>query len=138
MDKISPEHRSWLMGRISSKNTKPEMLVRRLLFAMGYRYRLHRKDLPGCPDIVFPKKRIAIFINGCFWHGHVSCKYSRLPSSNVDFWKTKIEGNRRRDTENIALLKQAGWQVLTIWQCEIQDNSKLAKRLNDFIKTTLI
>ncbi|HBO2321988.1 TPA: DNA mismatch endonuclease Vsr [Pseudomonas aeruginosa] len=134
MDKITPEHRSWLMGRVRSKNTKPELKVRRLLFAMGYRYRLHRKDLPGCPDIVFPKKQIAIFINGCFWHGHTNCKYSRLPSSNVEFWKAKIEGNRLRDSTNTALLEKEGWRVITIWQCEIQEIDRLSKRLRNLIQ----
>ncbi|MFI8611183.1 very short patch repair endonuclease [Pseudomonas sp. NPDC077649] len=135
MDRLTPERRSWLMSRVGSKNTGPELVVRRLAFAMGYRYRLHPKHLPGSPDLVFPRRKKVIFVNGCFWHGHSGCQYGRLPKSRVEFWQTKIDRNRERDRENIASLEADGWQVLTVWQCELKDIEKLANRLNEFIQS---
>ncbi|HEJ4849373.1 very short patch repair endonuclease [Pseudomonas aeruginosa] len=135
MDRLSPERRSWLMSRVRSKNTKPELIVRRLVFAMGYRYRLHPKHLPGRPDLAFLGRKKVIFVNGCFWHGHSGCRYGLLPKSRVDFWQAKIDSNRRRDRAKIAELENAGWRVLTIWQCELKDTDTLAKRLNDFIQS---
>ncbi|MBB6134610.1 DNA mismatch endonuclease (patch repair protein) [Massilia aurea] len=133
MDKLTPAHRSWLMGRVKSKNTSPEMAVRRLVFSMGFRYRLHVKSLPGSPDLVFAGRKKVVFVNGCFWHGHDSCKYGRLPKNNTDFWAAKITRNRERDTENINALERLGWNVHTVWQCELKNPEKLQSELNDFL-----
>lgn len=133
MDRLTPDRRSWLMSRVSSKNTKPEIAVRRLVFAMGYRYRLHSKHLPGCPDLVFPGRKKVIFVNGCFWHGHPGCRYGRLPKSRVEFWQAKIDRNRERDRENIASLEAEGWRALTVWQCELRELERLCEKLRVFL-----
>lgn len=112
--------RSYNMSRIKGKDTKPEMLVRKFLHANGYRYRLHSKDLPGKPDIVLPKYRTIIFINGCFWHGHEGCKFANIPKSNQDYWMTKIVNNISKDSKNIKELKQIKWNVITIWECNLK------------------
>lgn len=112
------------MSKIKSKDTKPEMLVRRFLFSHGFRFRLHRKDLPGNPDIVLPKYKTVIFINGCFWHGHKDCKFATIPETNRDFWLSKISGNIIRDNESVERLKQSGWKVIVIWQCELKPKVK--------------
>ncbi len=112
------------MSKIKSKDTKPELLVRRFLFSHGFRFRLHRKDLPGNPDIVLPKYKTVIFINGCFWHGHKDCKFASIPETNRDFWLTKISGNIIRDNESVERLKQSGWKVIVIWQCELKPKVK--------------
>jgi len=135
MDRLTAQRRSWLMSRVKSKNTKPELVVRRLVFGMNYRYRLHAKNLPGHPDLVFPGRKKVIFVNGCFWHGHSGCRYGRLPKSRVEYWQTKIEQNQARDRENTALLEADGWQVLTVWQCELKNIETLANRLNEFIES---
>jgi len=122
------------MSRVKSKNTTPEMAVRRLVFGMGYRYRLYDKRLSGKPDLVFPSRHKILFVNGCFWHGHEGCRYARLPKTRVDFWRAKVERNRTRDQENIASLQADGWKVLTVWQCELKDIEKLTDRLYDFIE----
>ena len=132
---VDAERRSWMMSRIKSKNTKPELVVRRLLFSMGYRYRLHYKKLPGRPDLAFLGRKKVIFVNGCFWHGHSTCRYGRLPKSRVEYWHAKIEQNRARDKRNTALLEADGWQVLTVWQCETINMKKLAHRLIAFIES---
>lgn len=116
-DVFSPERRSYVMSRIRSRNTKPELVVRRYLWSKGYRYRLCVGKLPGRPDIVMRRIKVAIFVNGCFWHGHSHIK--RSPSSNAQYWAGKIENNRRRDLENGIKLRQAGWTVITIWECEL-------------------
>jgi DNA mismatch endonuclease, patch repair protein len=118
VDKITKEHRSWNMSRIRGKNTKPEMLVRKFLYAHGIRYRLHAK-LPGKPDIVIRKMNVVLFVNGCFWHGHTNCKYATIPKSNTAFWLSKISGNADRDEKNRQILEEDGWEVLTIWGCEL-------------------
>ncbi|HEY8269714.1 MAG TPA: very short patch repair endonuclease, partial [Pseudobdellovibrionaceae bacterium] len=107
------------MARIKGKNTKPEKLVRSLIYSLGYRFRIHFKGLPGKPDIVFPGRRKVIFIHGCFWHGHEGCKRSKIPSTNTAFWETKINKNRSRDALVTTELANMGWQVLTLWQCQI-------------------
>ena len=108
------------MSHVRGKDTKPEVMVRQFLFAQGFRYRLYRKDLPGKPDIVLPKYRTVIFINGCFWHGHTGCKYATIPEANHDFWLAKISGNIERDKSNHAKLFELGWKVIEIWQCELK------------------
>ena len=118
-DILSRKKRSALMARIGSKNTKPEMILRKALFAAGFRYRLHDPSLPGKPDIVLKRFQAVIFVNGCFWHGHKGCKDFKLPATNRKFWRKKIEDNRKRDRRNIAELKKAGWHVLVVWECSI-------------------
>ena len=134
MDRLTPERRSWLMSRVKSKNTTTELAVRRLVFGMGYRYRLHYKQLSGKPDLVFPGKRKAIFVNGCFWHGHKRCRYGRLPKTRIDFWQAKIQNNKKRDRNSIRSLSVAGWKSLTVWQCELKNPDTLAKKLYEFIE----
>lgn len=112
------------MSHVKSKNTKPEILVRSFLFANGFRFRLHRKDLPGKPDIVLPKYKTVIFINGCFWHGHPNCKCATLPETNRNFWSNKISGNMERDKATYSSLKNMGWKVIVIWQCELKPKTK--------------
>lgn len=117
MDIVSPATRSRMMAGIHAKNTKPELLVRRLLFAGGLRFRLHRRDLPGTPDIVLPKHRLAIFVHGCFWHQHEGCPLAKMPSTNREFWKAKLARNQHRDREATVKLVAAGWRVLVVWEC---------------------
>lgn len=128
--------RSFNMSRIKGKNTKPEMLVRRFLHANGFRYRLHVKNLPGNPDIVLPKYKTVIFINGCFWHGHEGCKYFVLPKTKTDWWLNKIEGTKLRDREAEIKLKEWGWKIFRIWECELRPNqiSEILNLLNNNLK----
>lgn len=137
-DIVDPQTRSRMMSGIRGKNTQPEMLVRRLLHAMGYRYRLHARELPGKPDIVFRKRHIAIFVHGCFWHRHPDpeCRLSRMPKSRVDFWQPKLEGNRARDEANVAALEAMGWKVLLVWECQLRDREQLGNMLRRFIEGT--
>jgi len=116
VDIVSPEHRSRMMSGIRGKNTKPELVVRKELFRRGFRYQLHRKDLPGKPDLVFPKYNAVIFVNGCFWHGH-DCKLFKWPKSNPEFWREKINSNKERDARNTTQLRDGGWRVITVWEC---------------------
>ena len=125
MDVHTPEQRQRNMSAIKGKDTKPEIQVRKALHALGYRFRLHRKDLPGKPDIVLPKYKTVIFVNGCFWHRHPGCKYASTPSTNSDFWNAKFEENTARDNRNYAQLKELGWRVVVIWECETQSLSEL-------------
>ena len=118
-DVLTPQQRHRCMSHIRSKATKPEMLVRKWLWSHGYRYRLNVKNVPGKPDIVMRKYRTAIFVNGCFWHGHKGCKQFVLPKTNTEFWQNKIENNRQRDKRNYYILLQNGWQVIVLWQCEL-------------------
>ncbi|MDR1181195.1 MAG: very short patch repair endonuclease [Bacteroidales bacterium] len=119
MDIWSKEKRSEVMSKIRSKNTEPEMILRKALFAKGYRYRINYKKLPGKPDIVFPKYKTVIFIHGCFWHGHEHCKIAHIPKRNTDFWARKISMNKERDKNNEMKVAALGWKVLTFWECEI-------------------
>lgn len=130
VDHLSKEKRSWNMSRIRSKNTKPEMIVRSILHRMGYRFRLHRKDLPGKPDIVLPKYKTVIFVHGCFWHRHPNCKDSTIPTSNVEFWNAKFNGNVARDAANQKELKSMGWDVVIIWECEIKKIKQLTSQIH--------
>jgi DNA mismatch endonuclease (patch repair protein) len=132
-DRIDTARRSALMKAVPTRNTSVELAVRRILFEAGYRYRLHRKDLPGSPDIVFPSRRKAIFINGCFWHSHQGCAKGRPPKSRTDFWEAKLSRNRARDAENLAGLAALGWLTLTIWQCEIKQLETWKETLFDFL-----
>lgn len=134
LDNLSPERRGKLMSRVKSRDTGPEITVRRLTFAMGFRYRLYDARLPGRPDLVFPGRRKAIFVNGCFWHGHSRCSYARLPKSRIDYWQPKIERNRQRDRENRAALKKLGWKTLTVWQCELKNPGRTAQKIHDFLQ----
>jgi DNA mismatch endonuclease, patch repair protein len=133
-DKPSPERRSENMRRIKSKDMKPELLVRRLVHGMGYRYRLHRKDMPGKPDLVFGLRRKVIFVHGCFWHQHASCPEGRVPSSNESYWQPKLARNAKRDAENLANLDASGWRTLVIWECETKDAAALRRRLRAFLR----
>ena len=126
MDVHDKKTRSYNMSRIKGKNTKPEAIVRKYLFSRGFRYRKNDKRLPGTPDVVLPKYRTVIFVNGCFWHGHEGCKYFVLPASNTDFWKQKIEANNERDIRKSKELRQLGWKVITIWECEIRHNKDVS------------
>jgi len=121
------------MARIRGRNTKPEMRVRRLVHGLGYRYRLHKRDLPGTPDLVFAARRKAIFVHGCFWHQH-QCPRGSQPTSNTAFWKTKLRQNVERDRKNIAELAAAGWSVLVVWECETKSTASLAKRITRFLE----
>ena len=119
IDTLSKQQRSWVMSRVRGQHTKPEVVVRMLLHRRGLRFRLGGRGLPGKPDIVLPKYRAAIFVHGCFWHLHRGCKNARMPTSNQDYWKKKLEANRARDKVNRAALKKAGWKVVTVWECAI-------------------
>lgn len=134
-DTLTAAERSELMGRVRSKDTQPELAVRRLLHRMGYRYRLHRKDLPGHPDLVFPGPRKVLFVHGCFWHQHPNpeCKIARLPKSRQEFWRPKLEGNRRRDLRQQEALLDLGWRFLVVWECETWDLPGLAEKLSLFL-----
>jgi len=128
-DRLSQAHRSWNMSRIQNKNTTPELVVRRCLHQMGYRFRLHRKDLPGRPDIVMPKFKTVVLVHGCFWHRHRGCSNCTTPSANRKFWLKKFQDNMNRDQKNRRALKKSGWRVLVIWECQTEDVEKLRRRL---------
>lgn len=136
-DTISPKRRSEIMSNIRAKGMKPEMAVRRLAHAMGYRYRLHRKDLPGKPDLVFPGRRKVIFVHGCFWHQHADkhCKISRLPQSNRDYWLPKLQRNAERDREHQAALEALGWDALVIWECQVEAGDGIENRIREFLES---
>ena len=135
-DNLTPERRSKNMAAIKGKDTKPEMTVRRLVHALGYRYRLHRKYLPGKPDLVFASRGKVIFVHGCFWHGceRAGCVDARRPKSNTGYWNPKIEGNKARDQKHQRALEAMGWQVLIVWDCEIRDQPALKRRLVQFLE----
>ncbi len=128
MDSLTPEHRSWNMSRIRSGNTKPERLVRSLLHRMGYRFRLHRRDLPGRPDIVLPGRRTVVLVHGCYWHRHPGCRFAYTPKSNVAFWQAKFDENVDRDIRQHGQLRDLGWHVITVWECETKNLDMLAER----------
>ena len=136
MDRIAGASRSALMSRVRSRNTQPERAVRRAAFALGLRFRLHRRDLPGTPDLVFPKYKVVIMVHGCFWHQHRGCKRATVPKTRVDFWKKKLHGNIERDSAVVDKLKALGWQVETIWECETKSASRLHQRLEDIFSVT--
>ncbi len=132
MDILDKNKRSQLMAKVKQRNTEPEIRVRHFLFFQGFRYRINVKTLPGSPDIVLPKYKVAIFVHGCFWHGH-SCRAGQLPTSNLDYWKAKIEANKERDSRKIDELKTLGWKVITVWQCEIKTLKKREERFSTLI-----
>ena len=134
MDRITREHRSWNMSRIKSCNTKPEIVVRSLLHNMGYRFRLHRKDLPGKPDIVLPRYKSIIFIHGCFWHRHKECKNTTSPKTKKTFWREKFKANVIRDKKVQEELKSMGWKILIIWECELPDLDRVKKLIKESLK----
>ena len=121
------------MSRVRSKSSKPEMRLRRLVHGMGFRYRLHVKDLPGKPDMVFPARNAVVFMHSCFWHRHRRCKLARLPKSRIDFWETKLEANRKRDKVQQRKLKKLGWRVLIVWECELRDAERVSRRVEEFL-----
>lgn len=140
VDVVDKESRRRMMSGIRSKNTMPEVLVRKTLFAAGYRFRLHRRDLPGSPDIVMPGRRIAIFVHGCFWHRHADCRLATTPSSNIDFWLAKFSANVARDVRTREELRQEGWRVLVVWECAtkrvtLDVLADLARRLSEWIES---
>ncbi len=138
MKKNKPMTRSENMARVKSKNTKPEIFLRKLLWHRGFRYRVNYKNLPGSPDIYILKYKVAIFVNGCFWHMHENCKYSSIPKSNHDFWKNKLERNVERDKKNYAQLKNMGIKVIVVWGCEIKQMMKDESTVEDLLNAILL
>jgi DNA mismatch endonuclease (patch repair protein) len=135
-DVFPPEKRSAVMRRVKGRDTGPEMIVRRAMTALGARYRLHRKDLPGAPDVVLPGRRLAVFVHGCFWHGHDCTRGARVPKQNRDYWLAKVGRNRARDAAASAALAVAGWRVETLWECELKDAAGLNARLARLLAET--
>ena len=133
MDKLSPADRSALMARVRSRHTTPELAVRRAAHKVGYRFRLHRRDLPGSPDLLFPKHRLAVFVHGCFWHQHPGCRRATIPGSNVAKWVEKFKKNQVRDAEAIAKLEALGWSVLVIWECEARSETSITTKINEAV-----
>ena len=134
MDHVSPEVRSWLMSRVGGKNTSPELRVRKVAHRLGLRYRLHRHDLPGKPDLVFPKFNTVVFVHGCFWHRHANCRKSSSPKSNTQYWQEKFKQNQDRDRRVMRQLKQLGWNAAVIWECETKTKEEISKRLSKILK----
>jgi DNA mismatch endonuclease, patch repair protein len=132
-DTVDTQTRSRIMSRVRGKDTRPEMVVRRLVFAAGYRYRLHGPNLPGRPDLVFPGRHKVIFVHGCFWHRHEGCALARLPKSRLDFWLPKLEANSRRDERDRSALLARGWDVLIVWECELTNAEALRDRIRTFL-----
>lgn len=133
VDTISASERSHIMSLVKGKNTRPEMIVRRLVHAAGFRYRLHDVRLPGKPDLVFSRKRKIIFVHGCFWHRHEDCALARTPKSNLEFWRTKLDGNKARDESNLRKLHEAGWDTLVVWECDLRNLDALERHLRLFL-----
>lgn len=134
MDFLTPEQRSERMRRIKGKDTAPERVLRKLIFALGYRYRLHRRDLPGSPDLVFPGMQKAIFVHGCFWHFHKKCGKNVVPSTRQEYWLPKLEANRARDKRKSAQLRKMGWRTLTVWECQLKNKSATTKTVLKFLE----
>ena len=132
-DIVDRDKRSEIMSRIRNRDTTPEMIVRRMAHRLGFRFRLHRKDLPGSPDIVFPRHRAVIMVHGCFWHRHSGCKHASSPQTRVRFWEEKFKGNVVRDRRNETALRELGWRVMVIWECETKDRDAVIKRIAGFL-----
>jgi len=135
-DTISVSERSRIMSLIKPKNTRPELQLRRIVYGAGYRYRLHGVQLPGKPDLVFAGRRKVIFVHGCFWHRHDQCALARLPKSNQDFWRTKLERNKERDASDYRRLREMGWEVMVVWECELRDSGRVLQRITRFLGET--
>jgi len=133
MDTLSKERRSWNMSRIRGRNTKPELVVRSVLLRLGYRFRLHRRDLPGRPDIILPRHKTVVLVHGCFWHRHPRCKSAYTPKSNLSFWQAKFAGNVERDRVAVRRLQKLGWRVVVVWECQTADAGTLAERLTELL-----
>lgn len=133
MDRITRQQRSVVMSAVRAKNTRPELAIRGLLSGLGYRYRLHSANLPGRPDIVFSNRRSVLFVHGCFWHGHSGCSLNRIPRSRLEYWIPKLEANKARDYMVRGRLKASGWRSLVVWECQIANSKKLARRLKVFL-----
>lgn len=136
VDVFTKAKRSALMARIRGRNTQPELVVRKIAHSLGYRFRLHRRDLPGTPDLVFPGRRSVVFVHGCFWHAHPGCKLAARPKTRPEFWQAKLEGNRRRDEAAIRELRRFGWRVLVVWECQLRKADRLVQRLASFLGAT--
>ena len=132
-DHETADRRSYIMSMVRQKDTKPELALRRALHRLGYRFRLHRRDLPGSPDIVFPSRKKVVFVHGCFWHGH-GCRWGQLPKSRPEYWKPKIETNKERDKRALTELREAGWGPFVVWQCELRDLEGAVGRVEAFLK----
>ncbi|TPL49892.1 DNA mismatch endonuclease Vsr [Mesorhizobium sp. B2-4-6] len=128
-----PSSRRALMGRVHGKDTKPELAVRGAAHRMGFRFRLHRRDMPGTPDLVFPKLKKVIFVHGCFWHRHIGCRQTTVPKARADYWKSKFDANIKRDARNLAELREQGWEALVIWECETSNETALRAHLAGFL-----
>jgi DNA mismatch endonuclease (patch repair protein) len=133
-DIVDRERRSRMMARIGPRHTKPELAVRRLLHRLGFRFRLHRRDLPGRPDLVLARHRLVIFVHGCFWHRHASCSNCTMPKTRPEFWSTKFDQNVARDARNVAALRRSGWRVITIWECETERPHELERRVQRLLQ----
>lgn len=130
---LTPSQRSALMARVRSKDTRPELVVRRMAHRLGFRFRLHRRDIPGSPDLAFIARRKVVFVHGCFWHSHAGCGLASVPKARPEYWLPKLERNRHRDQRTMNLLQQHGWSVLIVWECETSNTGPLAERLTDFL-----
>ena len=133
VDTIDQPSRSRVMARVKGENTGPELWVRKMVFAAGYRYRIHVKNLPGSPDLTFPGRKKVIFVHGCFWHRHEGCDLARMPKSRIDFWCSKLSGNKLRDARTIEALRGAGWDVMVVWECELRDPESVARAIQIFL-----
>ena len=134
-DVLTKKQRSKVMSRVRNRDTEPELRIRKLVFSMGYRYRLYRQDLPGKPDLVFSRKKKIIFVHGCFWHGHTGCPNYRPPKSNLDFWIPKINKNKANDLKVKRLLRKQGWHLLILWECQLVDENKIRARIGRFLES---
>lgn len=135
-DRLTPERRSWNMSRIKGRDTGPEKRVRSILHRLGFRFTLRRVGLPGKPDVVLPRRRTVVFVNGCFWHQHAGCQNAVLPKTRTDFWVSKLTGNTDRDQRNSSALRRLGWRVLVVWECELVDEAKLERKLLRKLRST--
>lgn len=135
MDTLDAEQRRRAMKAVKQKDTKPEMLVRSFFHSVGLRFRLHRKDLPGCPDLVFPKHKVCLFVNGCFWHQHEGCRKAKRPSTRPEFWNNKLDNNVVRDEKNYDRLYSLGWRVIVVWECEVSDQELMKEKVDAIINS---
>jgi DNA mismatch endonuclease (patch repair protein) len=133
MDTVDAAKRSEIMRSVRGRDTGPEMVVRRLTHSLGFRYRLHDRELPGCPDLVFRSRKKVIFVHGCFWHQHKGCQRAQLPTSRTEYWAAKLGANKKRDVRNCRKLARLGWEVLTLWECRLGDLDRLARRIGSFL-----